>query len=86
MPALPSTSVSIGWCGRMRVQPTSAGIGGDSTQSRFGKPRMPVSSVRRTRPVGIASGHGVLEAQPGLGERVEARRSRARVCGLYAPM
>ncbi len=56
MPALPSSSVSSGWCGSGRVQPTSLGIGGDSTQSRLGKLRMPVSSVRRTSPVGIASG------------------------------
>jgi hypothetical protein len=55
-PASPRTLVSTGWCGRILVQPTSAGIGGDITQSRLGKLRMPVRTVRRTSPVGIASG------------------------------
>ncbi len=84
MPAFPSTSVRIGCVGRMRVQPTSDGIGGESTQSRLGKPRIPVSKVRRTSPVGIASGTAYSNRSACL-----ASASRlvvlARVSGLYAP-
>ena len=55
-PAARITSVMSGWWSQTGLKPGTSGIPSVRRQSRKGKPRMPVTSARRTGSAGIDSG------------------------------